>query len=321
MTQAAAPLTEPAPRPRVWDTRDVGAAEAFDYYREGICSAFMPLRPELARAARQGFRSVVRSYAMPEGALNHVSARQHTVTRTRAEIAASPGPCWYVNLQIDGICTILQAGRAMALHPGEVGLFDSDATFTLDHSRRAGLRVASLMVPKAGLAADFAPGPHRLSDHPVYGALLAEAARALTGAAERQAPAAGLHGVFLSLVALAAEAPAPGLRAEGQRLRLRACIRANAARAGWALGDCAAELGLSPRQIQRLLADEDDGFAAALSRERLARAAQLLRDPAEAHRPAAEIALAVGYADPAPFARAFRAAYGVPPGAWRRGEG
>lgn len=317
MTQPAAALTQPATAPRIWDTRDVRAHEAFDFYREGICAAFMPLSPELPKAARAGFRSVVRSHAMPEGALNHVSARAHQVIRTRAGIAASPEPCWYVNLQFDGICGIEQAGRRLDLHPGEVGLFDSDRVFTLDHSRRAGLRVASLLLPKRLVGADFAPGPHRLSDHPVYGRLLAEAAQALCQGAERGARVAGLHGVLLTLVGLAAGDESGDA---GPLLRLRALIRANAPRPGWSLGDCAAELGLSTRQVQRLLAAEGEGFAAALTRERLALAAGMLRDREQAHRPVAEIALAAGYGDPAPFSRAFRAAYGRPPGAWRRGE-
>lgn len=315
MTQSATPMTEAAAPPRIWDTRDVRAEEAFDYYREGICAAFTPLAPDLPRAARSGFRSVVHSHAMPEGALNHVSARAHQVRRTPAGIAASPEPCWYVNLQFDGICGIEQAGRRLDLHPGEVGLFDSDRVFTLDHSRRAGLRVASLLLPKRLVAADFAPGPHRLSDHPVYGRLLTEAALALFQGAERGAPVAGLHAVLRTLLGLAAGAEAGEA---GPLLRLRGLIRARAARPGWSLNVCAAELGISPRQVQRLLASEDDGFAAALSRERLALAARMLRDPAEAHRPVAEIALAVGYGDPAPFSRAFRAAYGLPPGLWRR---
>ncbi len=323
MTRSAAPVTESASLPRVWDTRDVARGEAFDYYREGICAAFMPLRPELGRDARAEFRAGVHSHDMPggeqAGALNIVSARSHTVLRTGAEIAASPMPCWYVNLQLGGICAITQAGRTLALRPGEVGLFDSDAPFTLDHSRRSGLRVASLMVPKSAVGSAFAPGPHRLSDHPVYGALCLEAARALTDTAQRHGALAGLHEVFLKLVALTAEDAPPAQ--DSAALRIRASIRANATRQGWSLADCAAEIGMSARQIQRLLAAEEDGFAAALSRERLARADRLLRDPHHAPLSVSDIAFAVGYGDPAPFARAVRAVYGTSPGAWRRGDG
>jgi AraC-like DNA-binding protein len=324
MTPGGLSMTERAtpPGPRVWNTDDVGEAEAFDYYREGVCAAFMPLRPELRSAARGGFRSVVRSHAMPDGALNLVSARAHDVLRTRTEIAASPEPCWYINLQMDGICGITQAERTVALYPGQVGLFDSDDVFTLDHSRRAGLRVASLLVPKRLLPVRFAPGAHRLSDHPDYGALIAEAARSLVRAAESGRPRDGLHQLFLSLIALAAcdRSLDEGVVSAGHHVRIEAAIRANAARAGWGLADCADQLGLAPRTIQRALARKDDTFSDCLARTRLARAAQLLRAAEHAHRSVSEIALIVGYSDAAPFGRAFRTAYGVSPGAWRKGD-
>lgn len=323
MTPRANPMTEPAipPGPRVWDTADVPANEAFDYYREGICTAFMPLRPELPRSARQGFRSVVHSHPMPDGALNIVSARAHDVFRTRAEIAASPEPCYYVNLQLDGTCAITQGDRPIILHPGQVGLFDSDSGFALDHSRRPGLRVASLLVPKRLVTTRFRAGAHRLSDHPLYGPLIIEAARGLVRAAETGAPSTELHRLFLSLVALSGGDPSANTsQRTGHHLRIQAAMRVNAARPGWGLADCAGELGLSTRTIQRNLAETGTSFAESLTRLRLERAAALLRATEHAHRPVADIALMVGYADAAPFGRAFRSAYGVPPGAWRRGK-
>jgi AraC-like DNA-binding protein len=319
MTQAAIAVTHHANPPRVWDTRDVAAADAFDYYRDGICACFMPLKPELAYSARAGFRSVVRSWAMPAGALNTVSARAHDVHRTRAEIAASPEPGVYVNLQLDGICTVAQGGATVSLHPGEVGMFDADSPFVLKHSHRAGLRVASLLVPRSAISGFNASAPRRLSDHPVYGRIVTEAAHALVQAAEHQDSCSELHSLFLTLVAMCAEAPAhePVSRSTAQRARIYSAIRTHAARSGWTLSDCAVDLGLSARQVQRLLADGEDSFSTALTRERLAMGAHLLRDSTQQHLPISDIALAVGYSDPAPFSRAFRAAYGVSPGEWR----
>lgn len=320
MTQSAIAMTGYANPPRVWDTRDVSAEDAFDYYRDGICACFMPLKPELAPSARTGFRSVVRSWAMPAGALNAVSARAHDVHRTPAEIAASPEPGVYVNLQLDGICTVIQGGTMVSLHPGEVGVFDADSPFVLNHSRRAGLRVASLLVPRSAIVGFNLSGPLRLSDHPVYGRLVAEALHALVQAAEHQRPCSELHSLFLTLVAMSANAPVqePVSRNEAQRARIYSTIRTHAARSGWNLSDCAAELGLSTRQMQRVLAEGDDGFSTALTRERLAMGARLLRGSTQQHLPIADIALAIGYSESAPFSRAFRLAYGVSPGDWRK---
>lgn len=57
------------------------------------------------------------------------------------------------------------------------------------------------------------------------------------------------------------------------------------------------------------------GPATALRRRRLAHAALLLR---ETPMTLASIAEATGYAESAAFCTAFRKAYGLPPGAWRR---
>ena len=51
------------------------------------------------------------------------------------------------------------------------------------------------------------------------------------------------------------------------------------------------------------------------TRLRLEAARDMMRDPA---LPLAEIAYATGFADQAHLSRAFRAAHGMPPSAWRR---
>lgn len=61
---------------------------------------------------------------------------------------------------------------------------------------------------------------------------------------------------------------------------------------------------------------EPDGIAAYLMRLRLARAAELLRDPADT-RQISEIAHAVGFVRIDSFSRAFRNAYGCSPREWR----
>ena len=81
--------------PRVWRTSDVDQNEAFDYYREGICASFMPLRPELDKLPRKNFEASVLSHQIGEGTLNFVSATAHQVNRGSSEICllyTSPSP-------------------------------------------------------------------------------------------------------------------------------------------------------------------------------------------------------------------------------------
>lgn len=327
--------TDLRPEPRIWNTASVPEAEAFDYYREGICAAFMPLRPELARGRRHRFSAEIASYAVDGSVLNLVSARAHTVLRRRSEIAASPQDCYYLNFQLGGECRIVQDGHRIALRAGEVGIFDSGRAFDLDHDQHPALRVASLMVPKALMrartGADLPQAPLLLSRHPVLGPLVTEAARSLAEAVAwaPEAELARLHGILLSLTALAAlpagtEAAPPKAvesRAAAQLARIKRIVRHRCATPGYSVAACAAEAGMTPRSVHRLFAREADSFGAFLLRERLQCAARLLRAPGQAHMPVGSIGYAAGFRDPSHFARAFRRQYGQSPGTWRRQDG
>jgi AraC-like DNA-binding protein len=82
--------------------------------------------------------------------------------------------------------------------------------------------------------------------------------------------------------------------------------------------EIARRLHMSSRTLKRRLADEGTSYTALLAAHRRARATELLRDGALTQD---EIALALGYADAASFARAFRRWTGTSPGAYRRGGG
>jgi AraC family transcriptional regulator, regulatory protein of adaptative response / methylphosphotriester-DNA alkyltransferase methyltransferase len=77
------------------------------------------------------------------------------------------------------------------------------------------------------------------------------------------------------------------------------------------LDGVAARLYTSPRQIQRAFSEAaQTGFRDYLTRVRMERARELL---CESWHSVQEIARAVGYREPAQFAKAFRRAYGVSP--------
>src|SRR4051812_28972571 len=82
-----------------------------------------------------------------------------------------------------------------------------------------------------------------------------------------------------------------------------------------ALDDVARRVAASRRQLQRAFAEAGETtFRTYVQKVRMVRAAQLLRqNGAPVHR----IALAVGYRQPAQFAKAFRRHHGAPPSAFR----
>lgn len=81
--------------------------------------------------------------------------------------------------------------------------------------------------------------------------------------------------------------------------------------------DIASRLAMSTRTLARRLADAGTSFSALVEAERRERALRLLADP---RLTSAQVAVLLGYAEPAPFHRAFRRWTGQTTTAWRSGH-
>lgn len=95
--------------------------------------------------------------------------------------------------------------------------------------------------------------------------------------------------------------------------RVRELLCADLARR-WTPPRIARALSISPRSLQRRLAEEQTTFSRLLSEERLRAAKQLL---SSGELSVTEIGLVTGYADTAHFARRFREGTGMSPSEWR----
>jgi len=137
------------PRHAIWNTAETRPDEQFSYYREAICQAFMNLTPESATTSR--FPAKVETIGLGAGAINRVMFPEHTVNRSRADIAASRDSCFYLNFKLAGRCRMLQDGREVSLSRGQVGIVDSDREVTLLHDRGPTLEVASSRARTRGL--------------------------------------------------------------------------------------------------------------------------------------------------------------------------
>lgn len=312
---------------RIWDTAQVSAEEAFGYYREGICEAFMELAPEAETWRRQHFRARVKSVPFSGGALNEVRSTSHLVCRTKAEIARSPEECYYLNLQLDGECSIDQRGCEVVLRPGDLGIFDSGLPFELEHRSRPVLGVASYFVPKALLDRRLGTGgsgvPKLVSTHPLFGRLAAETAATLSRSHDfmTRAEASRLFETLVELTAMALGGEAENLPATGRHARyhtIRRLIERNHRDPGFDLAACAGRAGISKRYLQQLLAENGDSFRSLLTDARMRWAEAVLRAPDCAHLPVTEIAFRAGFSDLSYFNRLFRRRRDCSPGEWRR---
>ncbi|MGY3453043.1 helix-turn-helix domain-containing protein [Bradyrhizobium sp. USDA 4353] len=316
-----------AERQRSWNTAAVRPAEQFSYYREAICQAFMNLTPEPARGS--GFAAEVQHVSLGSGAINRVTFPEHIVRRSRTDIAASGQRCFYLNLKLAGRCTILQDEHEVSLSAGQVGIFDSDRTFVLQHDRGPSLGVISFRVPAALLldrlpaATDVAPA--RLSDDPCLGALIVETARSLNANALRLAPdqATALFDVLLDLVALSVsrsrEAHATASFADATTLALRRAIHERLREPGLTVATIAASVGISERYVHKLLARAGTSFSEIVMARRLDGVARDLRDPACAGHDIGRIAFDWGFSDLSHFSRRFKQRFGLRPRDWRAG--
>jgi AraC family transcriptional regulator, positive regulator of tynA and feaB len=310
-------------RRSAWNTAAADQGEQFAFYREAICQAFMNLTPEPPPAP--GFLAQVENFRLGEGALNRVAFPEHVVRRSAADIAASNRSCFYLNLKLAGRCLIRQDRSEVSLSPGQVGIFDSERQFTLQHDRGPRLQVASFWVPTADLRARLPTGIDfaavRVSDDPHVGHLICETARALNVGVSRLLEADGVHlfHALLELVAIALSrrgrprtAEAPSL-VDVTALVLRRVVDARLREAGLTVADVAAEVGISERYVHKLMARSGTSFMDYVIDRRLDGAAKDIDDPAMQRRPIGAIAFDWGFSDLSHFTRRFKQRYGCRP--------
>ncbi|WGD56116.1 helix-turn-helix domain-containing protein [Bradyrhizobium sp. CB1650] len=255
------------------------------------------------------------------------SDRQH-VFRTPSRIARSDQDFILIALGDRGAGGVVQDGRETVIHPGEFALYDTTRPYELrfEHAftqtifmvprqmlqrRLGGSETLTAMsfgadAPLARLAYDFIYRLCQSADRidPDNAAVLSEQA------------------VDLLAMALSERLGKTSLPSSTHRsallYRLKAHIRAHLADPDLALQETAAALGISPRYVNDLLADEDTSFQRHVLAERLAQCRRDLASPLLAHRHVSEIAFAWGFNDLSHFGRVFREHFGMSPREFRQ---
>lgn len=313
------------PRYSLWSTEQVAPHERFTYYREAICKAFMDLTPELSPTT--SFEAKVESIRFGTAALNRVRFPGHTIHRHATDIAASKRSCYYLNLKLRGRCQIHQAGRNLILAAGQVGIFESERLFSIEHDPSPSLDVASFWVPRDALErrlpASFDFRATRLSDHPVVGNLIAETARTFNDQAFGLSEQHGcqLIDILLDLVAFALghpdQSPPHQTIADAHLVALQREILKRLRKPNLSVATVAAAVRISDRYVHKLFERKGTTFSRYVMDQRLDGCALDLRDPGKSAEPIGHIAFGWGFADLSHFARAFRSRFGCSPTGWR----
>jgi AraC-like DNA-binding protein len=300
-----------------WSTEAVEPHQAFDYWRDLICDAFVQLS---ARPRHEGpFSGAIDHHGLDEVGLSVVTSDAQRVDRTRGLITRSHEDYVLASIQLDGVGLVRQDGRVAELRAGAMAFYDSTRPYTLDFA--APFRQLVVQVPKAVLGARAREATAVALDPTGPGRLVADFFVGLAREQRRGHPTGALapHAIGLLdfALGLAGSAGAPATDAALAQV-VRTAVVSAATDPDLRAEDVATACHVSRRTLFRVLAAEGESLRDLLRRERVRRARVLLR--AEPHLPVAVVAARCGFAGEAQFHRTFRETVGTTPGTYRTGR-
>lgn len=221
-------------------------------------------------------------------------------------------------------------GKRFTVRPGEFVLLDNTRFYQMEMDTAH--EAVDLMMP-LGWLDRYLPDPGALLGRPVsaregWGAPLGSLLEALVeglgaeGIDRTPLPRPMIAEQVGTLLTLATgfHEPATESRHRGQLARrILQRIETDFADPGLSPEGLAAELGISKRYLQTLLAGSGTSFVQELTATRLDRASDILSDRRAGGLNVGEIAFRCGFLDPGYFARAFRKRFGLAPSQWRAG--
>ncbi|MBV6271380.1 helix-turn-helix domain-containing protein [Alcaligenaceae bacterium CGII-47] len=114
---------------RQWSTSEIDFCERFDYWRDALSNAFVPLEPVPFRSqvALPCFNGAIQGIHLPSLRMSVISADGHEVSLTRSGIARQKSAPFFVNLLRRGSAHISQHGEYATAAPGDIYVVDSAA--------------------------------------------------------------------------------------------------------------------------------------------------------------------------------------------------
>jgi AraC-like DNA-binding protein len=305
--------------PRRWSTDAVGAAQRLDYWVGAISEGFLAME---ASGDARDFHGELVSAPLGQVGVNWVHGATQRVWRTPRGIARGECHTAYLLGNRDTPWRVSQDGRDALMRAGDFVLVDARRPYHFDFMH--GPSTVSLALPLDWLARWVAePEAHTArafrADDSGWGAALAAFARPWRPelAMAPPLPAELLTDQLGALLSLACGGSPHAPASAELHERLLVQLRQRLAEPGLTASQVAAGVGCSLRSLHRALAAQHTTFAQLLVAERLARARQMLANPALRHVGAGEIGRRVGLLDPSHFARLCRRHLGTTPSALR----
>ncbi|WP_037913200.1 AraC-like ligand-binding domain-containing protein [Actinacidiphila yeochonensis] len=319
----------------VFRSGDLPVGDRFDAWREVMDSTHAPMRLESPRAG--DFHAHVRVIEVGAAVIWPATFEQLVFLRTPRLIRRSDPEVYHLSLLLEGEAGVSWGRRETSYAVQDYHVNDSSRPYRIWTGEQAiasvGVEIPKALLPLPSSHVDEVLG-RPLTARSGPGALLAGFLKQLCDDAETFRPADGprLATTLADLVALLfahsledERALEPETRTRALTLRIKDHIQRNLHDPDLTPTTVAEAHHISRGYLHRLFrdavgrdADAGETVAAHIRRRRLEGAARDLTDPGLSAAPVHVVAARWGFPRAAEFTRAFRTAYGVPPGEYRR---
>jgi len=310
-----------------WTSAGIAQAEAVRQWQDWAAQTIAPI--DVCVFDESGFAARWSSHGVGQLRLLRLEAPAQRVVHS-GDGAGKATPSIQLVYARKGALRTRMGGKRFTVRPGEFVLLDNTRFYQMEMDTAH--EAVDLMMP-LGWLDRYLPDPGALLGRPVsarpstgsggwgapLGSLLETMAEGIDQTPLPRPMIAEQVGTLLTL-ATGFHEPAAESRHRGQLARqILRRIETDFADPELSPEGLAAELGISKRYLQQLLAGSGTSFVQELTATRLDRASDMLSDPRAGGLSVGEIAFRCGFLDPGYFARAFRKRFGRTPSAWRLG--
>ncbi|MGP4015052.1 AraC-like ligand-binding domain-containing protein [Saccharopolyspora sp. 5N708] len=308
-------------------TDDVAALDRFDMWRELLAKAMAPM--DMGTDQPEQFRAEMRLLRFGAVSVWPATCQPMTFQRTSKLIRQSDPEIYHLSFPFRGNLWISQSGREDVHGPWDMYVVGTSQPFECANTsaKLVSLEVPRRLLPLSGDRVDRLV-THRLSAREGPGALLAGTLMQLARdyRSFRATDGVRLETVLVDLLAAtlahhldAEDSLPPETRSRTLAARIRAFIRHHLQDPDLTPPMIAAAHHISVSYLHRIVRSCWHGTTLTewIREQRLEHARQDLADEAQRATPVHHIAARWGYTNAAVFSRAFRAAFGAPPGEYR----
>lgn len=298
----------------------VTRADDLATFRSAVNSSFVPLRVDQETSGR--FSAKLTSARADGVVFTEVEAAPQLVRRTRETIESGGSGYYKVSLLLSGSSILIQDGREVVMHPGDLSFYDTSRPYSLLFDRS--FRNLIMMFPKERLefptlltdtlTAVSLGAQHQLAT--VVAPFIAQASPQLSllpSLARTKLAHTSLELINTMLSAILDVETEPRHPHQQRLQKIYAYIDANLGSPELSPSSIAAAHFISIRHLHALFAEHDTTVSTVIRNRRLERARTDLTDPSLLSRTVAAIAARWGFVDAAHFSRVFKQTYGISP--------